>query len=171
MAIPNPQTWTSMNLMDQTQMQNFLQQLAQWATQQQNSNQAINSQPGSIQGGSLQTVAKYLNSVSGTQTVECANAADVMVEINITGNTTLVLANLSVGVPVIVKVGNIAGIGHTFQMNATNGAGTAYAINAKGAALVDMVGTGISLGAGVTGVFAGDGDMSGSVPSLWMLFN
>lgn len=171
MAIPNPQTWTNMNLSDQYQMQNFLQQLAQWATQAQNPGGFINSQPGSIQGGSLQTVSKYLNAVSGTQTVPANNGASIMVEINITGNTTLVLANLMVGIPVVIKVNNTAGIGHNFLINATNGAGTAYAINAKNSALVDMVGTGVSIGAGATLVFAGNSDNAGAMPSLWMIYN
>jgi hypothetical protein len=171
MAIPNPQTWTSMNLNDQYQMQNFLQQLAQWATQTQNPFQLINSQAGSVQGGSLQTVSKYLNGVSGTQTVACANAANVMVEINFTADTTLVLASLSVGVPVVVKATNTGGAGHVLKMNGTSGNGTTYAISGKGSGLVDFVATGVTIGAGGTGVFAGNSDMAGATPSLWFLYN
>ena len=154
-----------MNVADQYQMQLFLQQLAQWATQAQNPGGFINSQPGSIQGGALQTVSRYLNAVSGTQTVQANNGASIMVEINITGNTTLVLANLMIGIPVVVKASGA----HTLKMNATDGAGTAYAISAKNSSLVDMVATGVS--ASGTVIFAGNSDYAGATPSLWFLYN
>lgn len=171
MPIPDPKTWTSLNLMDQGQMQNFLQQLALWGTQLQSPAGLLNSNPGSVQGGAISTVSQYLNGVSGTQTVACANAASVMVEINFTGNVTLALSNLSVGIPVVVKATNSGGVAHTLEMSATTGGGIVYAISAKGSSLVDMVATGVSMNSGATNVFAGNSDTAGATPSLWLLFN
>ncbi len=109
--------------------------------------------------------------MSGTQTVDCSNATSVTVEINFTATTTLVLSNLSVGVPVVVKASDTALGAHSFNITATTGSGTAYAIHAKSSATFDNMVAGISVAGTTTVIFAGSSDMAGATPSLWLVYN
>lgn len=83
----------------------------------------------------------------------------------------LVLENLLVGAPVSIQITNGAGGGRNFSINATNSAGTAYTIFAKGASYIDMVNTGISVTNGATHVFSGNSSLKGSTPDLELVYN
>lgn len=164
-VLPNPQTWTAFNLMNQDHMQNFLQQLALWGTAVQNPGALLNSQMGSIQGGALQAGQFFLGTVSGAQPVNAANAATVTIKLTMSGNTQLTINNLAIGIPVTITA--VCSGTHTLTINANTPAQVAYAVNGKSSGgLTDLTG-GVSVSA-TTLIFSGN---SITGPELDLVYN
>jgi hypothetical protein len=110
----------------------------------------------------------FLNSAVSTTTltVNCQGATSMSIDIGFTGaGLTLTLSNLQAGVPICMLIKNSNAGTQTFKMVATTPGGVAYSINAKFAAIVDMVAVGASMTTTLTSIYNGN---SVSTPFLFL---
>jgi hypothetical protein len=136
----NPNLWASFKLSLKNKdfdsvMTLFLSQLSQFGIQVQQTItnlmsasglSAILNGSGSVSITALDTVSTNLGAVSTNQTVNCAGAVGVTVEIGITAAVTLNLTNLSNSVPVYVRVTNTSGGALVFKIAGTNAIAVAF---------------------------------------------